>query len=127
MTDQPSNVDFDAFAKRIADARDAMRPEPLPKGGGGGTSDGMDGHIQRLDDKIDNRFFWLLGTFGAGFMILLSAFAAGFLTLSAKMDDRTDKLSAEIRTVGAQVSQVGERVAKLEGAAEKSPPVTKKD
>ena len=89
---------------------------PLQRGGGGGTSDGMDANIQRLDDKIDNRFFWLLGIFGAGFVLLAT------LILST-----TDKLAAKIDGVSDQVAQVGQRVAKLEGAAEaKPPPVVKK-
>lgn len=98
----------------LANLRTRLREaetELLRSGGGGGTSDGMDAQIQRLDDKIDNRFFWLLGIFGAGFVLLAT------LILST-----TDKLAAKIDGVSDQVAQVGQRVAKLEGAAEAKPP-----
>lgn len=111
MPDPTDNVDYSVFAQRLAEARGEWPDPVLPKGGGGGTSDGMDANIQRLDDKIDNRFFWLLGIFGAGFVLL-----AG-LILST-----TDKLAAKIDGVSDQVAQVGQRVAKLEGAAEAKPP-----
>ena len=104
----------------LGDQRDNA---PLHGDGGGGTSDGMEARLQRLDDKIDNRFFWLLGIFGAGFVLL------GGLILNStdRLSDKIDALGGKVDGVSSQVAGVGERVAKLEGAAEaKPPPVTAK-
>ena len=36
----------------------------------------------KLDAKVDNRFFWLLGTLGVGFITLAGMMIAGYLRLA---------------------------------------------
>lgn len=78
-------------------------PALLREKGGGGTSDGMDAwqqsvetrlsglaqdvrdlraSVDKVSDRVDNRFFWLLGTFGAGFLILAGMLITGYLKLA---------------------------------------------
>lgn len=122
MSNDSYTTNVVAFNPRLGTKTDAP---PLPKAGGGGTSDGMDPNIQRLDDKIDNRFFWLLGIFGAGFVLLAGLIINSTNRLSDRIDNVTLTLGAKIDGVSDQVDQVGQRVAKLEGASEaKPPPVT---
>lgn len=122
----PPEPDLRFLRRSLDDARSSLaQARTLQKDGGDGTSDGMDPHIQRLDDKIDNRFFWLLGIFGAGFLVLAGLIINSTNRLSDRIDGVATTLGGKIDGVSAQVAQVGERVAKLEGAAEtKPPPVT---
>lgn len=83
-------IDLEAAASRL------RRTAELQIGDGGGTYDGMDPwqqtietrlgelrmDVRGLGEKIDNRFFWLLGVFGGGFMAVLVALATGYLRLS---------------------------------------------
>lgn len=134
------------------DARKRSRRR-FPGQRGGWESDGAAPwlpDIRRLDEKIDNRFFWLLGIFGAGVMALggLTISSTNRLSdkldatsgrhdaniqrldakldatakrLDAKLDATAERLSAKIDGVSVQVAGVAERVSKLEGAAETKP------
>jgi len=69
---------------------------PLQNVGGGGTSDGMDPwqqavetrlgelrtDIRDLASKADSHFLWLLGVFGAGFVILVGGMITAYLRLA---------------------------------------------
>jgi hypothetical protein len=102
MSDSPTVSQLFSTAKAQMAAT-----ERLKRQGGGGTSDGMEpwqtsvearlgqlhtdigdvrtqlgGKIDKLDAKIDNRFLWLLGSFGLGFVLLASMMITGFLRLS---------------------------------------------
>lgn len=75
----------------------------LKSGDGGGTSDGMDpwqtsvetrlgqihtaleGTRKDLGERIDSNFKWLLGAYGAGFVILAGMMVAGYLLLADKI------------------------------------------
>lgn len=99
-----------------AEAAGARPPQPPLKG------DGMDiwrqsveARLGSLNDKMDRNLLWTMGGFGAVVLAGLTMFTA----TSSKLDQSFDKLSAKIDGVSAQVSEVGERVARLEGAAEK--------
>ena len=84
---------------------------PLPPAPPKRRSDGMgpswENSVERrldgLDKKLDNRFMWLL-----------AAFAAGFLAMGGLVLNRTDDLGKRIDAVGQHMSDLGERVAKVE-------------
>ena len=94
---------------------------PLKSGDGGDTFDGMDAWQQSTEQRLNN----LDGRLDSHLKWLLFAFAAGFVILAGLIVNRTDSLSvnlgSKIEAVGAQVSSTNERIARLEGAAEKAP------
>lgn len=113
---------FEEFRRSREEAGDRLSQPPLKEGGGGGTSDGMDiwhqsveTRLGSLNDKMDRNLLWTMGGFGA---VILAGLTM-FLAVASKLDQSVDKLAAKIDAVSAQVSEVGERVARLEGAAEK--------
>ncbi len=78
---------------------------PLQGGGGGGTSDDMswqasiEGRVEGLRAKVDAHLLWVLGVFGAGFLLL-----AGLIV--NRTDAITKELGAKIEGVGQQVGTV---------------------
>lgn len=102
---------------------------PLPKGDGGGTSDGMGPWEQSVESRLgqlhgDLRL--MMGALVAGFLFLILAFGAGYKMLADQMQANTDKLVGKLDILVTQTNSVSERVAKLEGAAEaKAPPITR--
>ena len=82
------------------------RGAPLKPGGGGDNSDGMDpwqqtvetrlgelrADVRSLGDKLDSKFLWLMGAFGAGFIALAGMMMAGYLRLSDAISLLADKL-----------------------------------
>lgn len=92
----------------------------LETSGGGGDSTGMEPWkpaIERLEDKLDSRFMWLLAAFGAGFILLATL-------IVNRTDAVSDRLGAKLDGLTQQVSLTNERVAKMEGgqAAASLPP-----
>ena len=81
------------------DVDSTSRADPLRHGGGGGHNGGMEARVAKLEavlehvqtdiadikqdlrdfrKSVDSRFLWLLGAYGAGFLVLLGAMAHGF-------------------------------------------------
>lgn len=48
---EQDNVTLELLRKQLAEAR-AMRQPPLHSGDGGGTSDGMEARVKRLEDDV---------------------------------------------------------------------------
>ena len=80
-----------------------IAPRPLETGGGGGDSIDMDwptsieNRVEGLRGKVDAHLLWVLGAFGAGFLLL-----AGLIV------NRTDALTKDL---GAKIEAVGQQVA----------------
>lgn len=110
----------DARRQREAAVEHPPQP-PLKHGDGDGTSGGMDAWQQSTEQRLNN----LDGRLDSHLKWLLLAFAAGFIVLAGLVVNRTDSLSvnlgSKIEAVGAQVSTTNERIARLEGAAGKTP------
>lgn len=115
-----------SFTDALNDLKRVQAPTdevaPLKNGDGDGTSGGMDiwhqsveTRLGSLNDKMDRNLLWTMGGFGA---VVLAGLTM-FLATTSKLDQSVDKLAAKIDGVSAQVSEVGERVARLEGAAGK--------
>lgn len=97
-------------------------PGALKGASGGGTSDGMDAWQQTVETRlgelrgdIRQLFYSIVG--GAGF--LLVAFAAGFLVLLARVDEQGERTRAKLDGISQQVSTLSERVARMEGTADR--------
>lgn len=74
--------------------------EPPSGGDHGGPTDPMDpwqtsvetrlgqlhSSIDRLGDRVDSNFKWLLGAYGVGFVTLAGMMVAGYLMLADKID-----------------------------------------
>lgn len=87
----------------------------LKNSGGGGTFDDMTWQdaVQRVDAKVDSNFKWVIGVFGAGFMVLLAAFASAFLILTDDIQSGNEKIAVKLDTISAQISDVKTDVAIL--------------
>ena len=95
----------------------------LKSSGGGGTFDDMTWQdaVQRVDDKVDDNFKWVIGIFGAGFMVLLAAFASAFLILSGDIRSGNEKLAVKLDTISTQIGDVKTDVAVLKTQTAKRP------
>jgi len=83
----------------------------------------MDGsEAKRLDEKIDGNFKWVVGVYGAGFILLVSAFAAGFLVLQSETRAGFDRVSAKLDVVVEKQSTTNERLARVETKLEEVKP-----
>ena len=123
MMVEPIDFDIEKDKRRLTASFGGA--QTLHGGGGGGTSDGMGPWEQSIESRLGQLHSdgqQIRAALVGGFLFLLAAFGAGYVALAAKMDQSTDRLAAKIDTVLTQVGGVGERVAKLEGAAEAKPP-----
>lgn len=97
-----------------------VRPPVLPPPPGGPTSGGMDAWQQSTEQRLNN----LDGRLDSHLKWLLLAFATGFIILAGLVVNRTDSLSSnlgsKIDAVGAQVAGTNERIARLEGVADRA-------
>lgn len=94
---------------------------PLKSGDGGGTYGGMEpwqqtvetrlgdlrGDVKGVSDKIDNRFFWLLGT-------LLGSLGSAFAVLLTILLSQVGEVRTDIKALTATVATQNERLARIE-------------
>ncbi len=87
----------------------------LNAGGGGDNGDGMSWQeaVRRVDEKVDGNFKWVLGVYGAGFMILLAAFASGYVLLSHQIEDGNTKLLTKLDGLTSSAADIRTDIAVL--------------